>query len=226
MPNEINSSRNLGVLPSCKFSKLLPRRTRGTTRTTRSGQTEPLSPKSQQRALNDRIDAACRQIQAEGQPDNLSKYAREKDLPYQRLRARLSGQRSRSAALSESQTRLSIDEERAIARYCHDRDLMQLPVPLFEVKAYADYLLEQKIQPGSSSQLGVGGHGGSWIATGSKKSNKPIELARKEAHDLYTIWQWFKKCEASLQSIKFGPLTFGTLTKQGFVSVSVARNGL
>ena len=49
--------------------------------------------------------------------------------------------------MSESQTsRLTVDEERAIVRYCHNRDLMKLPLPLYEVKSYADYLLEQKVQ--------------------------------------------------------------------------------
>ena len=28
-----------------------------------------------------------------------------------------------------------------------DRDLMHFPIPLSEVKSYADYLIEQKVQP-------------------------------------------------------------------------------
>ena len=73
---------------------------------------------------------------------------------------------------------------------CHDRDLMRLPIPLSEVKGYADCLLEQKVQPWEEFKPAGSRRARRFMHRhGVKKvKQKPIELARKRGtRSLYNM---------------------------------------
>jgi hypothetical protein len=126
-------------------------------------------------------------------PVDVKSFAEAREVPYQRLWQRWNGR----GTLSErpaSHSRLSVLQEQALLQYCRDRDNMSLPVPLNQLKTVAERIvyrsLEDKIQFREIShkwaQRFISRHGL------KKVKQKPLELARKEAHEPANIRAWFE----------------------------------
>jgi hypothetical protein len=182
----------------------------------------------EQKLLNRRIDAICELMAAEqeeqesesnNKPVNVSEWARRHQVPYQRLNARWNG-RGSLFERPATNSRLSEEQQRALLQYCKLRELMGMPVPLKTLHSVAESILRRSLS--SDEQENMAPLGDRWAKRFmakhklKKTKQKPIELARKEAHSPTSIRQWFAELERTLRKYNIRPQNLWNFDETGF----------
>ena len=126
--------------------------------------------------------------------------AREFNVPYERLRARLDGKPSKSAVRGLHGRKLRSDQELALQQYFIGLDQMGCPGRLREIQTSANRILRQDADP-TKQYPAVGIHWAKrWITRQDKLykiKRKSLAAARKNAHNLAPLQGHF--CHGLIQ---------------------------
>jgi hypothetical protein len=137
----------------------------------------------------------------------IAKVAREFDVPYRRLLARVNGQTTLQERSTQNRI-LTDDQERAIKAWLDDIDLMGIPPTNRMIISCANAIL-QGANPHVNPPPTVGT---GWVYRFTKRlpgykrvKQKPIDPKRLEAEDLGVIQTWFDRLEIQLRTKHITP---------------------
>nr|POF13587.1 hypothetical protein CFP56_02610 [Quercus suber] len=133
-----------------------------------------------------------------GNTVNVAEHARRAGVSYSRLKRRWRGISS-LAKRPPSHTRLSLLQEKALVEYCDLRDRIGLGIPMSVLADVANSILKQSVDD-----------------EGFKVKQKPIELARKEAHDPANIEAWHVALQALIEDQRIRPHEIYNFDETGF----------
>ena len=114
---------------------------------------KPVARAERSRRTNREIDNICAIMadEVDNNPDligvNVASYAREHDVPYQRLNARWNG-RSTLSDRPFSHLRLSETQEQALTLYCVDRNRIGIAVPLKMLNSVVEAIVAREMPNG------------------------------------------------------------------------------
>jgi hypothetical protein len=144
-----------------------------------------------------RIQQAVNEIRALESTPMIADFARQYDVPYQRLYARFHGTLAKSDLVSGN-CKFSDIEEKALCRHLDRLDKIGLPAQRELLRAAADYILLANWTPTSTDkkQPSVGRH---WVSRFLKrypeytlKRQKVLDLERKRAVSYENLQNWFQ----------------------------------
>jgi hypothetical protein len=158
-------------------------------------------PESYQQ-IETRIENAIVAILREENP-NISRFAREFNVPYGRLRNRLKGRDSRSTR-PPTRRLLSDAQESALCRYINILDELDIHARPATVETAANSILKEGHTHKSLPPPTIGGH---WLKRFFQRhpeyrirKRRAIDLDRKRAHEPATIQAWFEKLKATIDT--------------------------
>jgi DDE superfamily endonuclease. len=164
--------------------------------------------------IEKRISDALHAYYDRGEP-KIAPLARESDVPYQRLRARVQGRPSRSAKIPSNKA-LDKGQEEALIAWVRVLDRANLsPLP-YEIEDAANDILSRSCSDRRVSK--------SWVHRFMKRlpetfkfqTQKPIEAKRVDAEKLPTIIEWFHKLGGEIEALKVGPSNIYNVDETGF----------
>ena len=136
-------------------------------------------------------------------PVNIAKLAREHGVPYQRLLARANGRQSKCERPTTLKKFIE-EQEASIHIYLQALDDISTSVRLWQLRKCANSILA-RIHDGEGPPPVIGQH---WPARFLQanpqyqiRKQKPIELARKQAHDPVAIYDWFQRTRAIMNAL-------------------------
>jgi hypothetical protein len=95
---------------------------------------------------------AIQQEEHPDQPINVTQYAKQHQVPYQRLNARWNGRIPRSER-TNSNLRVSEEDEQALVAYCKARNLIGILVPVKLLRDVVEQMLRRRALPGTKPEL-------------------------------------------------------------------------
>jgi hypothetical protein len=180
-------------------------------------------PSTPQRA-EDRLQEALAAYQLNPEV-KLAQIAREFNVPYYRLRARLKGRPSKIGL--PSTTKLSQPQEIALCNYIDRLDRINLAVRKELIQSAANFILKESTQPGQEvQQVGV-----LWVNRFIKRHKyhcvpqKVLDMERQQAENLEAIHEWYLNLQAVVEEYGIQPGDIWNMDETGFC-IGVGRDQL
>ena len=151
-------------------------------------------------------------------PVNIAKLAREHGVLYQRLLARANGRQSKCERPTTLK-KFTEEQEASIHIYLQALDDIGTSARLWQLRKCANSILA-RIHDGKGPPPVIGQH---WPARFLQanlqyqiRKQKLIELARKQAHDLVAIYDWFQRTRAIMNALYIQPADLYNMDETGF----------
>jgi hypothetical protein len=181
-------------------------------------------PESYER-IESRIENAIVAILREENP-NISRFAREFNVPYHRLRNRLKGRDSRSTRSPVGRL-LSDAQESALCRYLNILDELDIHARPAMVETAANSILKEGHTHKNLPPPTIGMH---WLKRFFQRhpeyrirKRRAIDLDRKKAHEPATIQAWFEKLRATIDSYGIAEEDIYNFDETGF-NIGIGRD--
>ena len=177
------------------------------------------------RAIETRINDALEFMQrVEGA--TIAEAARECDVPYSRLRARVAGRQTRSGRPKNNQ-RLTSDQEEALNIYLRRLDQIGLCARLPFVHNAVNSILARSHTDPTTSPPKIGEH---WVRRWRarnpnwfKVKQKPLDLVRAAAQDIVDIEEWFASFKATCDEEGILPSNIWNMDETG-LRIGIAKH--
>lgn len=175
------------------------------------------------RDVEERIAHVLTLMQDEVQP-NISRYARDYNLPYSRLLRRFHGVASRSTR-HPTHTALTPIQEAGVCRYLDHMDELGASARVSAIRGAANSILRDDCDdPTAPPKVGR-----DWPTNFLKRhpeylkiKQKPISLARKQAQDPEALQDWYNRLDSVIEKYEIQPEDMWNFDETGF-NIGVSR---